>query len=78
MTAFGFNVTTGTDQDLLDLVRQAIATILATGQSYTIRNRTFTRADITELTNIETKLQLRVTRATKGMSKNLVRFRRNP
>ena len=70
---------TGTDQELLDLVREAIAVIVGGGaQEYEIRGRRYTRADLTTLYRMETDLQLRVARASTGLTKNRVRLARKP
>jgi hypothetical protein len=64
---------TGTDQDLLDLVRQGIATVVATGQEIEIRGRKYTRADLGELRTLEKQLQSRVSNA-QGPARNRARM----
>jgi len=77
MANFGFSAPeTGTDAELLAFVRQAIATILRTGQAYEIRGRTYTRANLADLYQLEMQLQTRVTRASTGRSVNYGRLRR--
>lgn len=49
-----------TDRELLQQVNQAISAILTTGQSYTIGSRTLTRANITELRNMQEYLSNKV------------------
>ena len=49
-----------TDRELLQQVNQAISAILTTGQSYTIGSRTLTRANITELRNMQEYLTNKV------------------
>lgn len=44
-------------QQLLQEVRQAISAILTTGQTYSIGNRSLTRANITELRHLQTDLE---------------------
>lgn len=73
---FGFTPATGTDAELLELVREAIATVCATGQSYVIRNREYTAADLDKLFKWETFLANRIERANSGMSRNFVRIHR--
>lgn len=40
---------TGTNQELLDLTRAAIAQVMATGQAYSMDGRSLTRASLPEL-----------------------------
>lgn len=67
---------TGTDQELLDLARAAIAQILATGQSYAIAGRQLTRADLPELRETVQWLETRLTAQAGDSTENLVRLRR--
>jgi hypothetical protein len=46
MSHFGYQVQYGSDQELLDLTRDAIAKITAGGQAYTSDGRSLTRADL--------------------------------
>lgn len=69
---------TGTDQELLDFVRAAIAQILLHGQAYSIDGRQYTRADLATLEKLEQKYEARVNAAA-GASRskeNLARFKR--
>lgn len=50
----------GTDAELLVLVRAAIVSVTMHGQEYVIRGRTFRRADLAELRALEASLQSRV------------------
>lgn len=65
---------------LLGQVRTAIQSIMTNGQEYKIGEREFTRADLTELREWETRLKFQVYRegkALRGESANLkIRFRR--
>ena len=70
---FGFSPATGTDAELLELVREAIATISATGQSYKIRNREYTAADLDDLRKLEIHYTNAVRAASSGISRNYVR-----
>lgn len=68
---------TGTDQELLDLTRAAIAQILATGQSYGINGRSLTRADLPTLTKYEQELSNRInSAAATGPAETLINFKR--
>lgn len=68
-------VGTGTDAELLEFTRAAIATITLHGQSYTIRGRTYTRADLKELREQLTWLESRIS-ATSGPAINYARRQR--
>lgn len=68
---------TGTDQELLDLCRAAIAQILLTGQSYTIEGRTFNRTDLNNLRELARELETRIDSASSGIAINLTSFRRD-
>lgn len=63
-----FNLTnaigTGTDDELLEFARAAIAQILLTGQAYGINGRTFDRADLAQLRETVTWLEGRVDAAS--------------
>ena len=65
---------------LLAQVRTAIQSVLSSGQEYKIGEREFTRADLSELREWETRLKFQVYRegkALRGESANLkIRFRR--
>jgi len=65
---------------LLAQVTTAIQSVLTSGQAYQIGEREFTRADLTELRTLETKLKFQIYRegkALQGQSANLkIRFRR--
>lgn len=70
---------TGTDQELLDFTRAAIAQITAHGQAYTIDGREMTRADLPTLHEQLRMFESRVNAAA-GVSSanksNLARFGR--
>lgn len=69
---------TGTDQELLDFTRAAIAQITLQGQSYSIDGRNLTRADLAVLREQEKYYEVRVNAAS-GASRskeNLARFKR--
>jgi len=70
---FGFTPATGTDAELLELVREAIATVCANGQSYTIRNREYTAADLDDLFKWEDFLSRRISGATNGLVRSFAR-----
>ena len=59
-----FNITnligTGTDAELLEFARAAIAQILVSGQAYTKDNRTLTRADLAQLRETVAWLEARI------------------
>jgi len=67
-----------TDQELLAIVREAIAKVTAFNQSYTIRGREYTRADLAELRQLEASLQAKITASTSGLAKSRFRLRRKP
>jgi hypothetical protein len=67
---------TGTDQELLEFTRAAIAQITLHGQSYTIGNRTFTRADLPELREQVEWLEARIARSSGDNRQNYVTRRR--
>ncbi len=67
---------TGTDAELLALVREAISVVLGDAQEYELRGRRYTRADLAQLWQMENELQTRVARSTSGLSKNYVKLRR--
>lgn len=68
---------TGTDQELLNLARAAIAQILANGQAYSIDGDTLTRADLPELRRQVEWLEQRVNAETESQpAENLVQFKR--
>ena len=68
---------TGTDQELLDLARAAMAQIMATGQSYTEDGQALTRADLPELRRQVTWLEQRIAAAAaSGPAENVVRMTR--
>lgn len=69
---------TGTDQELVDFTRAAIAQITMTGQAYSIDGRQLTRADLSDLRKQLEYFESRVNSAA-GQSRNkenLARFRR--
>lgn len=68
------NVGTGSDSELLEFARAAIATITLTGQAYTINGRTLTRADLPELRETVDWLEQRIA-ADGGESPKLIKVR---
>jgi len=69
---------TGTDQELVDFTRAAIAQITLNGQAYSIDGRELTRADLKDLRDQLAYFETRVNAAA-GPSRNkenLARFRR--
>jgi len=54
---------TYTDAEMLEKVREAIYTIMDKGKSYSINGRTYTRQDLTDLADLETRYQKRVDNA---------------
>ena len=77
-----FNLTnpigTGTDEELLQFTRAAIAQITLHGQAYTIDGRELTRADLRSLREQVTWLESRINAAAGSGSsgENIARFRR--
>ena len=68
---------TYTDQELLDLVRHAIAKILAVGKALRSDNEWWTAEDLPELRALEKDLQARIDAATEGPVRNLAKLVRN-
>jgi hypothetical protein len=68
---------TGTDAELLEFTRAAIATITLTGQAYTIRGRQLTRADLPDLREQLKWLEARID-ADAGGSKSNYAGRQRP
>jgi len=52
--------------DMLILVRQCIADVLTLGQSHVFRERTFTRANLSELNKMEKDLVIRAQNEANG------------
>jgi len=70
---------TGSDQELLDFTRAAIAQITLQGQAYTIDGRELTRADLPTLHEQLKMFESRVNAAAGGASaakSNIARFQR--
>lgn len=67
---------TGTDQELLEFTRAAIAQITLHGQAYTHDGRELTRADLRSLREQVTWLEGRINAAAGGSANNIARFRR--
>lgn len=67
---------TGTDAELLVLTRAAIAQITMHGQSYTIGDRTFNRADLAELWEQVRLLESRIGAASRRPRGNVVSLQR--
>lgn len=74
-TAFGYTVETGTDAELLVLYRACLAA-LSVNQSYAIRGRSFTKADLSEVRDTITWLEKRVSAASGGIAYNVAAFKR--
>lgn len=55
-----------TPSELLDLVNEAIAKLMAGGQSYGIGSQTFTRADLTALKEFRVELQQQIAEESSG------------
>ena len=58
------DVGSGTDAELLVLVRASIATVVMHGQAYGQRGRVFTRANLDELRKLEESLTIRISAAS--------------
>lgn len=67
---------TGTDQELLDFTRAAIAQVTLHGQAYTIDGRQLTRANLKDLREQEAYYEARVNAAAGRSKQNLARFKR--
>ena len=67
---------TGTDQELLDFTRAAIAQITLHGQAYTIDGRELTRADLRSLREQVTWLESRINIAAGNQANNIARLQR--
>lgn len=67
---------TGSDQELLEFTRAAIAQITLHGQAYTIDGRELTRADLRSLREQLTWLECRINGAAGNSANNYARFRR--
>ena len=68
---------TGTDQELLDLARAAMAQIMATGQAYSVDGRSLTRADLPQLRDQITWLESRINAASRsGPAQNYIQLQR--
>jgi hypothetical protein len=69
---------TGTDAELLEFTRAAIAQITLHGQAYTQRGRAMTRADLADLQKQVTWLETRINAAASSTANksNLVRLNR--
>lgn len=68
---------TGTDAELLEFTRAAIAQITLHGQAYTVRGKTLTRADLPELREQLQWLESRIN-ADAGESKTNFARRQRP
>lgn len=67
---------TGTDQELVDFTRAAIAQITLHGQAYTIDGRQLSRADLSDLRKQLQFFESRVNADSGQSAENLARFRR--
>jgi len=56
-----------TDQELLDLAREAYAKIMKTGQSVTVAGQQFNRVNAGKLLNMISTLETRVSTSTSGL-----------
>ena len=68
------------DSELLALVNEAIATIVHHNQSYEIRGRVYTRADLADLVRLRDALTASAAREASGggLAINFARLRRRP
>lgn len=74
-TAFGYTVQTGTDDELLLLYRDALATV-SRGQAYQFGDKTLTREHAAELMYLIIQLEIRIAQASRqGPAENVARFR---
>ena len=64
-------------QSLLESVETAITTVLTSGQSYTIGERRYTRADLAVLQQMRRDLKAQYENETYGPTRNFARFK-NP
>lgn len=64
-----------TTQSLLESVETAITTVLTAGQSYTIGDRRYTRADLAELRKMRTSLKAQYENENNGPTRNFARFK---
>jgi hypothetical protein len=55
-----------TDAELLEIVRTGIRTVVEKGQSVTILNRTYERADLDALRKLEKEISSRVNTTARG------------
>lgn len=67
---------TYTDQELLDLCREAYAKIMKNGQSFTIAGQQFNRANLASLRSEIDALETKVDGASSGVVFNKVNLRR--
>ena len=67
---------TYTDAALLALYREALARIAVSGQSYTIKGRTFSMANLKEIREQIAWLESRVATASEGPVQNVARLKR--
>lgn len=67
-----------TNEELLPLVREAIAVVTKYGRSYTIGNRVFNREHLPELYEILDKLERKISRVVNGLAYNNARIMRKP
>jgi len=63
-----------TTQSLLESVETAITTIMTSGQSYSIGERRYTRADLAELRKMRNELKSQYETENNGPTRNFVRF----
>lgn len=68
---------TGTDAELLEFTRAAIAQITLHGKAYTVRGKTLTRADLPDLRKQVEWLEARIN-ADSGASKSNIASRQRP
>jgi hypothetical protein len=65
---------TYTDAELLALLREGVAQIAATGQSYSIAGRTYTAAQLPQMRDTIDWLESRLAAESSGLVNNLVRL----
>ena len=63
-----------TDAELLALLREGVALIAATGQSYMISGRTYTAANLPAMRDTIDWLESRISSSESGVATNLVRL----
>lgn len=65
---------TYTDAELLALLREGVAQIAATGQSYSVAGRTYTAAQLPQMRDTIDWLESKITGASEGLVTNQIRL----